>query len=89
MQVHRGSATACKTRRYSTTMGALREARRAWRAGGDDPAMSEEALVWHFSGYGHAGPGDRLLVMSAAVAEAERRRAAREALAEDAGEERE
>ncbi|MGH9128313.1 MAG: replication initiator, partial [Acidimicrobiales bacterium] len=63
---YRGHITS-KTRRYSTTMGALREARRAWRAGGDDPAMSEEGLEWHFSGYGHAGPGDRLLVVSAAA----------------------
>ncbi|MGH9070627.1 MAG: replication initiator, partial [Acidimicrobiales bacterium] len=82
---YRGHVTS-KTRRYSTTMGALREARRAWRAGGDDPVMSTQDLEWHFSGYGHAGPGDRLLVVSAAVAEAERRRAAREALADDTGE---
>ncbi len=82
---YRGHVTS-KTRRYSTTMGALREARQAWRAGGDDPTLSRQVQEWRFTGYGHAGPGDRLLVVSAAARQHEERQVAREALADDTGE---
>ncbi len=70
-----------KTRRYSTTLGALRDARAAWRreqamavADGHDryPAdqAEESTLVlahWHFAGVGLT-PGERWLTEAATPA---------------------
>ncbi len=84
---YRGHITS-KTRRYSTTMGALLANRAAWRqqhqtrpsatADTGDPAGRYEPGDWHFTGYGHANPGERLLALSAAARTAEGRRVARE-----------
>jgi hypothetical protein len=81
---------ATKSRRYSTTFGALRSARRAWRV-----AQSEELEVrvlidqkgqrvaelgeWEFAGMGYATRGDAWLAAGLAV----RARAVRRAIYED------
>ncbi|WKU45935.1 replication initiation protein [Streptomyces sp. VNUA116] len=55
-----------KSRRYSTTLGALRAARRAWHRTTDDtnPATSDETVLvlsdWRYLGSGYR-PGERLL----------------------------
>ncbi len=92
---YRGHITS-KTRRYSTTMGALLAQRAAWRqqqgrrpsatdseAG---PGENNEPGEWHFTGYGHTNTGERLLALSAAARIAEERRVARD-VAADEGEE--
>ena len=77
---------ATKSRRYSTTMRALRAARRDWQRRQqphaiqpDDPAViTETDLEW--AGRGWRTSGDALLAMSAAARAREHRRAAREAV---------
>lgn len=78
---YRGHITT-KSRRYSTTMGALRAIRATWTrqqatnnaASQHDPiGVERNALVngdevwWEFDRAGHATPGDRTLVVSAAL----------------------
>jgi hypothetical protein len=79
---YRGQITT-KTRRYSTTMGALRQARADWRTRASTPTRTGEDLDWRFTGYGHGGAGDMALVLSAAERERERRQVAREALRDE------
>ncbi|HET9443564.1 MAG TPA: replication initiator [Acidimicrobiales bacterium] len=78
-----------KSRRYSTTFGALRGARATWAArerdGIDDDRGGEHAGQrvgeWQFVGVGFERAGDRLLAASAAAWAREQRRIAREELA--------
>lgn len=75
---YRGHITT-KSRHYSTTMGALRTARATWtrqQAGKDDspqddspldPTEQSDDVCWEFDHAGHATPGDRALVYSAAL----------------------
>jgi hypothetical protein len=78
---YRGHITT-KTRRYSTTMGALRAQRATWR-GHPEPATAD-AEEWAFADSGHANDGERLLAASAAQRAIEQRHAAREALRDQA-----
>lgn len=72
---YRGHTTS-KSRRYSTTMGALRNKRTAHeRADLDDDA---ESAVWEFAGTGHKNTGDRYLAVSAALKHHEELWAARQ-----------
>ncbi|MCA4749584.1 plasmid replication initiator protein [Mycobacteroides abscessus] len=82
---YRGHITT-KSRRYSTTMGALRSLRAVWtreqaaehRAPQDGPEIDlttdSEPLWWEFDRAGHATPGDRTLVVSAALRHIDTRR---------------
>lgn len=90
---YRGHITT-KSRRYSTTMGALRTIRSTWTrqhatnstASQQDPdhamcteygAMAGgEQLWWEFDRAGHATPGDRTLVITAALRHIHTRRTA-------------
>ncbi|MEU9806879.1 replication initiator [Mycobacterium sp. NPDC050853] len=87
---YRGHITT-KSRRYSTTMGKLRAIRATWTrqqvtnsgASQHDPiGVEHEALVdgdevwWEFDRAGHATPGDRTLVVSAALRHIHTRRTA-------------
>lgn len=83
---------ATKTRSYSTTMGALRQARADWRrrtsqgTGAGVPAegaQPDERRAWRFAGYGHATAGEAFLARSAAARQAEMRTVAREELADE------
>jgi hypothetical protein len=68
-----------KSRRYSVTMGALRAIRATWarqQAGKDcspqhnsplEPSEKSDDVWWEFDHAGHATPGDRTLVYSAAL----------------------
>ena len=75
---------ATKSRRYSTTMRALRAARRDWRrrqhplarGGGDKTIVTITDLRW--DGRGWRTTGDALLALSAAARAREHRRIARE-----------
>jgi hypothetical protein len=75
---------ATKSRRYSTTMRALRAARRDWRrrqhplgrCGGDKTIVTVTDLRW--DGRGWRTTGDALLALSAAARAREHRRIARE-----------
>ena len=75
---------ATKSRRYSTTMRALRAARRDWRRrqhplardGGDTTIVTVTDLRW--DGRGWRTTGDALLALSAAARAREHRRVARE-----------
>jgi hypothetical protein len=75
---------ATKSRRYSTTMRALRTARRDWRrrqhplarGGGDKTIVTITELQW--DGRGWRTTGDALLALSAAARAREHRRIARE-----------
>ena len=77
---------ATKSRRYSTTMRALRAARRDWhrrqrppsRQRTDTTVITETALEW--AGRGWRTTGDALLALSAAARAREHRRIAREEL---------
>jgi hypothetical protein len=82
---------ASKSRRYSTTLGAIRGERRAYRQrqaaeharqlGHDDD--TETTLVvsqWKFTGLGYLTGGDAALALSAAARARERRQAARDAM---------
>jgi hypothetical protein len=80
---------ASKSRRYSTTLGAIRGERRTYRQRqateqtrelADD--VQETTLVvahWEFAGVGYLTAGDTALALSAAARARERRQAAREA----------
>jgi hypothetical protein len=83
-----------KSRRYSTTMGALRRARvvyakrrrardgiplDAWDRPEDDQAVTVLA-TWTYVASGYASEGERWLALSAAARARERRRIAREEL---------
>src|SRR5215472_18634268 len=78
---------ATKSRRYSTTMRALRAARRDWRRRhhplgrhhGDETVITNTDLHW--AGRGWRTTGDALLALSAAARAREHRRIAREELA--------
>jgi hypothetical protein len=69
---YRGHVTT-KSRRYSVTMGALRAIRATWtrqQAAKDSPfdlAEQSDEVWWKFDRAGHATPGDRTLVYSAAL----------------------
>jgi Replication initiator protein, pSAM2 len=75
---YRGHITT-KSRRYSVTMGALRALRATWMRqqaakacslehhSPIDPTEQSDELWWKFDRAGHATPGDRTLVYSAAL----------------------
>jgi hypothetical protein len=81
---------ASKSRRYSTTLGAIRGERREFRrrqdldrarlAGGTDRDEETTILLsqWTFAGLGHLTGGDAALALSAAARARERRQAARD-----------
>ena len=81
---------ATKSRRYSTTMRALRAARRDWhrrqhrvaRRHGDKTLITEIDLEW--AGRGWRTTGDALLALSAAARAREHQRVAREEMAHNA-----
>jgi hypothetical protein len=72
-----------KSRRYSTTLGALRLARAEWSVNRRDPTLAspESAVVkdWRYLGRGWENPGDEWLARTGAVAVAQARVLAREA----------
>ena len=80
---------ASKSRRYSTTLGAIRSERRTYRQRQAAehtrellPDEQDSTLVvarWEFSGVGYLTSGDAALALSAAARARERRQAAREA----------
>jgi hypothetical protein len=78
---------ASKSRRYSTTLGAIRGERRAYRqrqAAEQVPELADEdtTLVvahWEFAGVGYLASGDAALALFAAARAREQRQAAREA----------
>lgn len=78
---YRGHVTT-KSRRFSTTMGALRARRAAHVTGGEATIVDDPE--WSFRDVGHRTSGERLLAISAATAERESRWAARQ-LADDQG----
>ena len=71
-----------KSRRYSTTLGELRAARAAYRAGQAEPAdrRCDDSIpvlsVWEYVGSGYLSPGDVLLATGAEA----KLRAGREAM---------
>jgi hypothetical protein len=81
---------ASKSRRYSTTLGAIRSERRAYRmrqAAGPARELGaverDTTLIvgqWEFAGLGFLTTGDAALALSAAARARERRQAAREAI---------
>nr|WP_226863868.1 replication initiator [Mycolicibacterium baixiangningiae] len=87
----RGHITS-KSRRYSTTMTALREHRAAWTreqqlkisAYQHDPFQNtggvDDLVAWAFDRAGHISIGDRTLTITAALRRIQQRRTAREAL---------
>jgi hypothetical protein len=82
---------ASKSRRYSTTLGAIRGERRAYRQretserarllGQPDPYDDTTLVIaqWQFAGLGYLTGGDVALALSAAARARERREAARDA----------
>jgi hypothetical protein len=78
---------ASKSRRYSTTLGALRNERRTYRQRQTTEQIRElldEATTlvvsrWEFAGQGYLTNGDTALALSAAVRAREQRQAARDA----------
>jgi hypothetical protein len=86
---YRGHITT-KSRRYSTTMGALRAIRAQFqklhtrvpsqeqRAGGGQSAERPELPEWEYAAHGHRNLGERFLVVSAALRIRESRWAARQ-----------
>jgi hypothetical protein len=72
-----------KSRRYSTTFGALRSARAEWSAtsNGETSGHAQSTTIgdWRYLGRGWDNPGDEWLARSAAAAKAEARELAREA----------
>jgi hypothetical protein len=81
---------ASKSRRYSTTLGAIRGERRAYRqrqaaervrelGGADEHDTTLVVGRWEFAGLGYLTTGDAALALSAAARARERRRAARDA----------
>jgi hypothetical protein len=89
-----GGHWSTKSRRYSTTMGALRRARVAFakrrRAGDgapldawDRPEDDDQVVIvtsWIYVGSGYATEGERWLALSAAARAREQRQVAREEL---------
>jgi hypothetical protein len=75
---------ATKSRRYSTTMRALRAARRDWKrrqqpiAGRHNDKIIITLTDLQWAGHGWRTAGDALLALSAAARARERRRVARE-----------
>ena len=76
-----------KSRQWSTTLGALRRARQAWReqqrlirrakhGGAEEPGLLEAS--WEFVGTGWTTPGDAYLAEQARLARSEARCSARE-----------
>jgi pantoate kinase len=78
---------ASKSRRYSTTLGAIRRERRTYRqrqaAEHVRELLDEETTLvvshWEFLGTGYMTSGDAALALSAAARAREQRQAAREA----------
>ncbi|MGH8940889.1 MAG: replication initiator, partial [Actinomycetes bacterium] len=78
---------ASKSRRYSTTLGAIRGERRIYRqrqaAEQARELLDEDTTLvishWEFAGTGYLTNGDTALALSAAARARERREAAREA----------
>ncbi len=78
---------ASKSRRYSTTLGAIRRERRTYRqrqaAEQVRELLNEDATLvvshWEFAGVGYLTTGDTALALSAAARARERRQAARDA----------
>jgi hypothetical protein len=78
---------ASKSRRYSTTLGALRRERRTYRqrqaAEHVRELLDEDTTLvvshWEFAGVGYLTPGDITLALSAAARAREQRQAARDA----------
>jgi Replication initiator protein, pSAM2 len=80
---------ASKSRRYSTTLGAIRGERRAYRQrqaaertrelADDEQDTTLVVAHWEFAGVGYLTAGDTALALSAAARARERRQAAREA----------
>jgi len=73
---------ASKSRRYSTTLGAIRRERRTYRQHQAAPDEQDTTLVvshWEFAGVGYLTAGDTTLARSAAGRARERRQAARDA----------
>jgi hypothetical protein len=73
---------ASKSRRYSTTLGAIRSERRTYRQHQAAPDEQDTTLVvahWEFAGVGYLTAGDTTLARSAAVRAREQRQAARDA----------
>ena len=72
-----------KSRRYSTTLGALRSARAEWSASRNVETSGHPQSTtigdWRYLGRGWDNPGDEWLARSAAAARAEARELAREA----------
>ncbi len=87
-----------KSRRYSTTLGALRQARADYRAaeehaalGLDDDREPDTVLVladWQYAGHGHT-PGESVLAATIARDLQLNRETAREALRDQLADERE
>ncbi|HSV67101.1 MAG TPA: replication initiator [Mycobacteriales bacterium] len=83
---------ASKSRRYSTTLGAIRGERRAYRQHqaaehAHEPGTDEHDTTlivgrWELTGLGYLTSGDAALALSAAARARERRQAARDAAAE-------
>ena len=72
---YRGHITT-KSRRYSTTMGALRTRRARWKSNQGSQGLASQhdsadavssQTLWCFDRAGHASLGDRVLVISAAL----------------------
>ncbi|GFP51823.1 putative plasmid replication initiator protein [Mycobacterium kansasii] len=83
----RGHITS-KSRRYSTTMTALRERRATWTRDKASKTSeqqnaptdtSDDLVAWEFDRAGHASLGDRTLIITAAMRHIQQRRTAREA----------
>ena len=76
-----------KSRRYSTTLGALRSARTEWAAsrlgGASGRPDSETVKDWRYIGRGWDNPGDQWLASTAAASVAEARQLARQARLDD------
>lgn len=76
-----------KSRRYSTTLGALRSARAQWSATRRDPTseVPDSAVVkdWQYLGRGWGNTGDEWLARTAAMATADARKLAHEARLEE------
>jgi hypothetical protein len=80
---------ASKSRRYSTTLGAIRGERRAYRQrqaaeqtrelSDDEQDTTLVVASWEFAGVGYLTTGDTALALSAAARARERRQAARDA----------
>jgi hypothetical protein len=72
-----------KSRRYSTTFGALRSARAQWSADRRDPTHelpgADTVKDWRYLGTGWDNPGDEWLARTAATAATETKSLAREA----------